>query len=159
MAITKNKTMQASNLVKVGRNERCPCGSERKYKVCCMAKESANKEQQLEEMLTLDQRAEPSDYMAVYRESLVCRYADHRVIEISNNLTALNFNIYQNKNAGKPIIMLAERKPSNQLVFDKRQGGADADAMVLYRGYHCLISYRNVRQSLCDIYAMIDARM
>jgi hypothetical protein len=106
--------------------------------------------------LELGQLAESSNFMVLYRESLLARYSDHRVVEISDNLTALTLNSYQNKNAGKRIIMLAERKPSNQQVFDKRQG-ADADAMVMYGGYYCLVTYRQFRQSLRDVWVMIDS--
>ncbi|MCP4719740.1 MAG: hypothetical protein GY860_09830 [Desulfobacteraceae bacterium] len=29
---------QGKSLVKIGRNEKCPCGSGKKYKKCCMRK-------------------------------------------------------------------------------------------------------------------------
>jgi len=33
--------------VKVGRNDRCPCGSGKKYKKCCLQKESQSKQRQV----------------------------------------------------------------------------------------------------------------
>jgi len=147
----------SSKLPKIGRNESCRCGSERKYKFCCLAKESESTEPKLD-FFTLNQMAESSPHMTLYRESLLSRYPDHSAIDISDNMTPANSNTYQIRNAGRRIVMLAERSASNQLVFDKKQG-SDSDAIVMYRGYYCFINYRNFRQSLRDIYAMIDARI
>lgn len=52
-------------MVKIGRNDQCPCGSGRKYKKCCLAKDQANQMNQqpqkvsiTEEIATLQKAAE-----------------------------------------------------------------------------------------------------
>ena len=64
-------------MAKPGRNDRCPCGSGKKYKACCLTKdEAAEREQLAKAQAGRDERsAEKRQSLHEVREALVARLA------------------------------------------------------------------------------------
>ena len=64
-------------MAKPGRNDRCPCGSGKKYKACCLTKdEAAEREQLAKAQAGRDERsAEKRQSLREVREALVARLA------------------------------------------------------------------------------------
>ena len=66
-------------MAKPGRNDRCPCGSGKKYKACCLTKdEAAEREELAKAQSSRDERAaEKRQSLREVREALTARLAGH----------------------------------------------------------------------------------
>jgi tetratricopeptide (TPR) repeat protein len=73
--------------VKVGRNEKCPCGSGKKYKKCCIGKESAVMESLLR-LVTSEEAAAAQE--AVVLEPVVTKQAAPQLVESSDGKLTLS---------------------------------------------------------------------
>ena len=86
-------------MAKPGRNDRCPCGSGKKYKACCLTKdEAAEREQLAKAQAGRDERsAEKRQSLHEVREALVARLAgdegpyddDDALMDASNAVVGL----------------------------------------------------------------------
>lgn len=134
--------------VKLGRNDKCFCGSEKKYKVCCYEKEASK--------YLLGQPTSSSKINTVmehFRE----KHPNHVFIDISDDLTSPDKYVeYQKHNITSNIVMVAERAPHSEAVFTTRIRDPEADVMIMYRG-----AYRTFCAARMDFFsksisAMID---
>lgn len=122
-------------LKKLGRNDKCFCGSKRKYKVCCLKKVEEVKQQQT--ALLEDGHDISSDKVQIVHDYLKENYSGHKVIDISNILNEETYRPIQTKHYMATTIMIAERNDRNESVFNSR-GPNNVNLMVLYRGaYQC----------------------
>ncbi len=120
---------------KLGRNDKCPCGSKRKYKVCCLTK--VEEEKQRQASLFDDGHEVSSEKVQMVRDYLLEEYSNHKVIDISNILNDDNYRTIQTKHYMSTVIMVAERNEGNESIFTSR-GPHNVNLMVLYRGaYQC----------------------
>ena len=142
---------------KIGRNDICPCGSGRKYKFCCFAKDSAPGGPKIN-IFDNNQSRPSSSQLQVCKDAFLVAYPDHKIIDISDTLNPLNYSVFQKTNYDKRIIMLAEKQDNNKEVFVKRLA-EEADAMVLYRGSYRVFQFPEFRKCFDSICDMIDTRL
>lgn len=140
---------------KIGRNERCPCGSNKKYKKCCIGKDIEKKDALRTRIIYGDEYASPE--MENLADQLKERFPDHEVIDVSKVMDDDTYRPLQMQHYKKKTIMIALRNETNDTVFHSRCP-AEVNKMVLYRGaYQCL-------NSLCGreiemVYDMITTRL
>lgn len=112
--------------VKLGRNDKCYCGSEKKYKACCYDKEASK-------YLLGQSVSSPKikQIMEHFRE----KHPNHVFIDITYDLTSPDKYVeYQKHNISSNIVMVAERAPHSETVFEKRIRDPEADVIVMYHG-------------------------
>lgn len=140
---------------KIGRNDKCPCGSKKKYKICCIVKDENIKKQQQDQ---LDEgHIISSENIKDCQECLLELYPTHKIIDISNILTSQNYTIYQKRHYYNKIIMLAERNENNNEVF-KSRGPDNVNIMVLHQGSYRCFDFNDLDLALDEIVAMIDKK-
>jgi len=83
-------------MAKPGRNDRCPCGSGKKYKACCLTRDEAAERQELDKTQVArdSQAAEKRQSLREVRETLVAKLSgsdvfDDDLTEASNAVLAL----------------------------------------------------------------------
>lgn len=130
--------------MKQGRNEKCNCGSGKKFKSCCLSKLEERKKE--EEAKYDNGHNDSSDKLTICAEYFREEYSDHKTIDISNYLTSDNYRNFQIRNYNKNVIMVAEKNDSNKTVFASR-GPDTNDIIIMYRG-----SYRTCRMDEFDKY-------
>ena len=149
--------MVSNNNNKIGRNDKCFCGSGKKYKVCCLSKAEEMKRKELEKY-TNGQEGEPSEYTKICMEYLMEEYPDHKVINITNDLRSSNYRNYHVTNYTEKVLMVAERTPENNEVFVSR-GGPECNMIVMYRGSYRSFPIDQMDQVTESIDKMIQTRL
>lgn len=126
--------------VKLGRNDKCFCGSEKKYKLCCYEKDASK-------YLLGQSVSSPlvEQIKTIFRE----KHPNHIFIDISDDLTSNDKYVeYQKHNIASNIVMIAQRAPHSEAVFEKRIRDPEADIIIMYRG-----AYRTFCGSRVDYFA------
>ena len=132
--------------IKLGRNDKCFCGSSKKYKSCCLGKT-------LTKYLLGQSVSSPivSNVMETFRT----KHPNHVFIDITDDLTTdIVYRDYQIHNIQSNIVMIAERKPHNESVFLTRIGDEEANVIVMYRG-----AYRTFCHSRMDYFVKSISNM
>ena len=148
------KTVGTGN--KVGRNTRCPCNSGKKYKQCCLLKEMIQKSK--EDDKYKEGQSDSSENVLICTEYLRDEYANHKVIDITNDLNGENYKTYQTKNYTEKIIMVAEKTEQNKDVFTTR-GQMDNDMIIMYRGSYRTFRLNDMDKVTDSIDKMIQTRL
>ena len=99
---------------KIGRNEMCRCGSGKKYKKCCEVLITETK-YTLGQTNLSDKCKEVLEYLNSQEN-----YSNYRFIDITDDLTPVNYREYQMKNYNNNIVMIAEKKENNMGIFIER---------------------------------------
>lgn len=122
---------------KVGVNDKCTCGSNKKYKKCCLPKQ-INQKMEMNKIYSIGHETDPESVNLIECMSyLIDTYPNHTIINISNYLTADTYKTFQTKNYYEKTIMVAERNKTNDSVFITR-GPESVDMMIMYQGaYRC----------------------
>lgn len=141
---------------KIGRNDKCYCQSGKKFKLCCQPKENMMK-QNIDAKYENGQQ-ESSDNVQKIIKFLNNKYQDHKVIDITDDLNENTYKPYQIKNYKNKIIMVAERKLHNELVFGTRVNSTE-NIIIMYRGSYRTIRAENILQSFESINKMILTRL
>ena len=144
--------------MKLGRNDKCHCLSNKKYKICCLSKDEADK-QALKDRFLCGQTDEPSIKMEICRNHYKDLYKDHDVIIISDYLT--NESIYKNYQQihyMNKVIMLAEKNDINKAFFEHKCGSTN-DIIVLYRGSYRTFEFNNLLNVNESVDKMIQTRL
>lgn len=134
---------------KQGVNEKCNCGSGLKYKKCCM-------------ILTID----PPKYRLGQQSSsakiLNCMtlfsslYPDHKMIDITDDLSVDTYRDYQLKNYTSNIVMFAEKTATNNSVFETRINNSNSDIIVMYHGAYRTFDFEQLDMVIHSVGAMIE---
>lgn len=106
-------------------NKKCPCGSGRRYKICC------------KNNIYQHDNPDKSQTIIVYIDWLKNEFPNHTVIDITHTLEPSNYKNFQCNNYEKKSILIANRTPKNDKIFvdNKSQNG---EAIVLFFGaYVC----------------------
>jgi hypothetical protein len=119
---------------KIGRNDMCLCGSNKKYKKCCLLKEE-QEDKEDKEVHSIVQ------YLRV-------EFPTHKVIDITNKLTVETYRPLQIQHYSDNVIQFAEKNELNASVFLTRVPLDTYDIMILYHG-----SYRTFPKD--DIYSVM----
>lgn len=149
--------MQSIRAKKVGRNDPCPCGSGKKYKLCCFSKDTQSKGPRID-IFTENQIAASSEEIASCKQLLCDVYPDLKIIDISDNLSQFNYKAFQEKNYEKDLMMLAKKQDNNKLVFDKREAAEEEDIIVMFRGSYRIFAFSKLENSLENICTMVEIR-
>lgn len=118
-------------MTKIGRNDKCPCESGKKYKICCLSKDEEEKKK-VAQVFTEGQETH-TDYVDIIMEYFKEEYVDHKVIDISDYIDDNNYTKFQQANFFNKTIMVAQRNDKNQSVFNGR-GHFSNDIIVMYKG-------------------------
>ena len=123
------------NQQKIARNDKCSCGSQKKYKQCCLNKT-------IEDIFTTN-NPNISEKCSKYIQYLENQYPTCKVIDISNNLELSNYNNYQNKNLKKNTIMIAEKNERTIQIFIKKKNYPLADIIIMYNAGYVLFEEKD----------------
>ncbi|ARF11928.1 SEC-C motif protein [Klosneuvirus KNV1] len=137
------------------RNEKCPCGSEKKYKQCCLKKDEEKRIAELDKYSK--GQDEYSENLRMFADYLEEEYKDHKVINISSLLNVDNYRVFQIKNYEANVIMIAEKNDDNSGVFASR--GIDNDIIIMYRGSYRSFKTNELMSVLDSIDKMIQTRL
>lgn len=137
------------------RNEKCPCGSEKKYKQCCLKKDEEKKAAELDKFIKGQE--DYSENLRMFADYLEEEYKDHKVINISSLLNVDNYRVYQIKNYEANVIMIAEKNEGNSGVFASR--GMENDMIIMYRGSYRTFKNNELMSVLDSIDKMIQTRL
>lgn len=137
------------------RNEKCPCGSDKKYKQCCLKKDEDKRIAEIDKYSKGQE--EYSENLRMFADYLLEEYKDHKVINISSLLTEDNYRVFQVKNYEEKVIMIAEKNEVNKGVFGTR--GMDNDIIVMYRGSYRTFKINEMMNVLDSIDKMIQTRL
>jgi len=141
---------------KIGRNDKCPCNSTKKYKNCCLIKDEKTKANELRKYV--EGQSISSDNVQICLEYLQEEYTDHKVIDITDDLTSANYRTYQIKNYTSKVIMVAEKTTNSTDVFTSR-GSSDNDMIVMYRGSYRVFTFTDIEKVTESIDTMIQRRL
>jgi hypothetical protein len=137
---------------KVGRNELCKCGSNKKYKNCCINKDIEYQNTQRQRLIYGDEYG--SEELKELATVLKDNYPDHEVIDVSKVADESTYKPLQLQHYTKKVIMLLEKNDINKKIFEERCP-EHITVMVLYRGaFECITG--EVIDPVCD---MIDTRL
>lgn len=132
---------------KQGRNEKCNCGSGKKFKKCC---DLAYKETKY----TLGQ-ATSSQRIIDMVDKLQIKFPNYRFIDISDDIDDTNYTEYQKKNYNTNIVMIAEKKLKNGLVFVEREETTMTDILIMHRGSYRSFIYKDFDRVIESLATMI----
>jgi len=127
-------------MTKTKRNELCPCDSGKKYKKCCLITNEKEKYDRNES--TNDIRiGKPLDTERLHRinQYLLDRYSI-RAINVTDILSSMNVNLINKENRNRNIVVVAERKHTNETVF-KQRGGPENDMLIMYNNNYLCFNY------------------
>ncbi len=143
-------------MTKVGRNEKCPCASGKKYKACCLEKDAQKRSEEME--MLQNGQPDSTDDTKICMEYLSEEYPDHKVIDISNLLTLETYRKFQVANYNNKTLMVAQKNETNQEVF-KPRGDPSCDMMIMYRGSYRAFSLDNLVQAAESVDKMVQTRL
>lgn len=136
---------------KIRRNDKCHCGSGRKYKVCCL---NGDRDRKIEEDDKLKNGHEPvSENIRSCMDHLETQFSGHRAVDISNYLDETNYETYQIKNFRNYVFMVAEKNETNKEVFRTR-GPEECNIMVMYRGAYRCFDFKNFERAKTHLYRL-----
>lgn len=116
---------------KIGRNDLCPCNSQKKYKKCCF----------LKPQFYYDIGNENSnEHITSLKDILSMKFPKHKIIDISNTINNDNYIEYLRKNYHEKIIMLVHKNESNNELFTDKIRDSSDDIMILYKGGYRIIN-------------------
>lgn len=136
---------------KLGRNDKCHCNSDKKYKVCCL-KNDILKEGDERERFTKGHEY-TSDNVREFNKYIKDEYGDFRVIDVSNYLDPHNYEQIQLRNYNKQTFIVAEKNEKNIGVFIPR-APEGYNFMVLYNGAYRCFSFDKFERAKSYIYDM-----
>lgn len=142
---------------KIGRNDKCICGSSRKYKLCCLRRIENNKIEEAEKYN--DGHEYSSEAIELIGSMILEDYKDHKFIDVSNYLNPEFYQNLQTKNYYKKVIMIAERNDISKEVFSKRVPNEEFNVMIMYKGAYKCFEGSNFAMAYDEIKNMIDTRL
>jgi hypothetical protein len=138
--------MSQSVQIKLGRNDKCYCGSNKKYKACCLGN--------INSKYILGQPTS-SPKVTTIIETFKQKHPEHVFIDVSTyTLNDDLYREYQLHNIRSNIVMIAERLPENESIFVDRIQDPEADIMIMYHG-----SYRTFFSGRMDYFVKSISNM
>jgi len=145
---------------KIKVNDKCHCGSNIKYKKCCMnisinnqhvqhtqnvqnMQNSQNNQINEHTKWTITQSVNSIKITQVIN-ILQPEFENICIIDITDNLNDTTYETYQKKNYYTNIMMIAERTNENNDVFEKRSNSELSNIIVMYHGAYRTFSLNNL---------------
>jgi len=138
---------------KIGVNDLCPCGSQKKYKKCCMVNNQIKK--QLSDEIYMSGQDTSTDKMYVVLDYYKRLFPKLSLIDITSYLDKDNYKTFLVKNYSNKTIMFAEKTEINKEFFNSKSDSEDNDIMIMYAGGYKVIDSNNIGMYLDDIKAWI----
>ena len=139
---------------KVGVNDLCPCGSQKKYKKCCMLNDKIKKQLSDEIYMTGQESSTDKMYEVLdYYKRLFPKYC---LIDITLYLDKDNYKTFLVKNYSNKTIMFAEKTENNQEFFNSKSDSEDNDIMIMFAGGYKVVDSENIEMYSDDIKAWIN---
>ncbi len=127
---------------KINRNDPCPCGSDKKYKVCCMELDLMKKHKYDYGQQTHTERvASLMERLAEGIQQADFITTPKKIIDITDDLDETTYRDYQMKNYTNNTIMIAEKTPKSERVFLTRVDSATNDIILMYKGSYRTFEY------------------
>jgi hypothetical protein len=153
---------------KMGRNDKCSCGSKKKYKKCCQGRTPTqireNQRLAQHNAFTYGHEMKGEKVLAINKWlTSLPKYKNInlRSIEISDFLTPFNFQAIQMKHYFADYgytVVVAERAPYSELVFMTRNQ-KEADVILMFRGVYIMFDFKDFEAMKGRIQNMIDLRL
>ena len=156
-------------MVKIRRNDKCHCGSGKKYKKCCLQKDEIEKSENkidINELykngheITPDVKAMYDYFSQEYDDGSTTRKGDaFKIIDVSNVIAGKgSYKTLQTMHYDKNTIMLAARNEINDKIFQSK-GDAGTNWMVLFQGAHQVFNDRTFPAMKSQLKSMIELRL
>ena len=142
------------NKVKV--NESCYCGSDKKYKKCCLKKDSELKYN--ENLKYTEGQTEHSDKIKFCINFYSKLFENHKIINITNDITTENYKTYLIKNLNTKTIMLVEQTETNEDLFSEKSDTARNDIILMYKGGYKVFPAIDILKYEDDIKKFIESK-
>jgi hypothetical protein len=127
---------------KINRNDPCPCGSNNKYKNCCIEidvmkknKYEYGQQNHTERISSLMER------LADYIRDTPSIKRNKKIIDITDDLDEHTYRDYQIKNYTNDTIMIAEKTLKSEEVFLTRVDSSMNDIIIMYKGSYRTFEY------------------
>ena len=141
---------------KLKRNDKCHCGSGKKYKTCCLEKDDSERKENNEKLnLMYEDGHEICTELSDLYDFLKDEYKKFKIIDITNVLTSTSYRPIQTKHFYANTIIIANRTEENNEVFQTR-GDSTTDWIVMFRGAHQVFnrySFGNMKKQLKEMIA------
>jgi hypothetical protein len=141
---------------KVGVNDLCPCGSQKKYKKCCM-KNDSNKKQlnHINNEIYMSGQETSTDKMLQVLDFYKKLFPKYSLIDITSYLNKDNYKTFLVKNYSNKTIMFAEKTDKNEEFFNSKSNSEDVDIIIMFGGGYKVIDSNNIGMYLDDVKAWI----
>jgi hypothetical protein len=121
-------------MTKIKRNDKCPCGSLKKYKLCCIYNNKITK-------YNTGQVVHTSNVEKIMN-TLKDQLDMYNIIDITDDLTEETYREYQIHNMNDNIIMVAEKTINSELVFFSRTDkDPNTNIIIMYKGAYRTLPY------------------
>ena len=140
---------------KLGRNDKCHCGSNKKYKICCLMNDQDENTIKNEEKVIDILQNTPNEKLKQVMEPFHLKFPNYKLIDVSLHINEDNYRQYQYKFFGKKTIMFIEKNVANSSVFVKRTDTDLNDMMILYNGSYRTFRYDLFARCCNSIFSMI----
>ena len=140
-------------MTKVKRNEKCPCGSLKKYKICCIDKKT--------NVLSQGQLVHTEQIQYVMETLKLNLLPDtYNIIDITNDLTTEDsYRQYQLQNMNTNTVMIAEKTIQSEIVFFSRvDNNPNTNIMIMYNGSYRTFPYDKFLLMLNSITIFIKSK-
>ena len=120
---------------KIGRNEKCPCGSKKKFKKCCISK---------------PQLPNHNDHQLQKVKNFISSKYRKDWIDISDKITLYNYPDYYNSANSKGTVIIVKKNPKNIGMFTKfiDYNGASTDAKYFFQYKKSTIVTEKINEKL-----------
>ncbi len=148
---------------KVGRNDKCCCGSNKKFKQCCLSTLEQQKERYGTVLRTAYERGHTISSDAVQQifdwlKCDCCEYKNFNLIDVTKILNVETYRPIQETHLESKFghtIIVAERTPASDLVFSKRST-VHADMMIMFRGCYEVFPHESLKEMKSVVLKMIE---
>ncbi len=128
---------------KLGVNDICSCGSQKKYKKCCLKNIILDKK--IDSNLYFVGQDVSSDKMNIVLDHYKALFPKYSLFDITNNLNENNYKTYLIKNYNNKSIMFAEKTVTNNDFFNfKSNSDQDVDIIIMYGGGYKIINSKRI---------------
>ena len=134
---------------KIKVNDKCICGSNIKYKKCCMNKNIVNSQTSLNNANNEDNKWTTTQTINSEKITQVIHILQPEfeticIIDITDNLNSNTYETYQKQNYYTNIMMIAERTTESNAVFETRSNSELSNIIVMYHGAYRTFSLSNL---------------
>ena len=136
---------------KIGRNNKCPCGSDIKYKKCCLKSDTIKEIEEKEKYIEGHEYS--SENIKKFAEYVKEEYEDFKAIDVTKYLTSKNYKQIQLRNFNRGTFIMAEKNENNAGVFVGR-APEGYDFIVMYNGAYRCFDFKNFERAKSNIYDM-----